>query len=1032
VLRLWIVGRLVAELDGDPVVMPTSERARALIGWLALHPGPHPRPDVAVRLWPDLEPDRARASLRTALWAVHQSWGAAGRYLEASRATVGLIGEDIWVDARDAPDSDLSGELLPGVEDDWVPLAREDHRQAVVAQLVERGAAAEREGDLATAVSLSQEICRLSPLDESAHRALLRRLLLSGNRAEAVVAGREFTERLESELGVRPSPPTRAAHAEAREGTAVASRQRLFGRAAEVAELAARWKLAARGAGQVVLLTGEAGIGKSSLVTELAHRVAATGGRSSIGVGMDVAGRTPFAVWLELCTGLVASVPPVAARAAWPIELNRLSDGLGTRLGHPGSPPPVTAPELERLRVFESVLRLVEWSCADRPTMIALDDAHRADRASLRLTAHVGRRIARLPMLLVLALRDGVPVPEVDAMVADLVARGVPVTQIALSPMTDSAVGALVQSLHAVDSEAQRRVVAAAEGNPLLAVESTRALAAGEEGPPPNLRTAVRAASSRIAPSAAELVRLLAVAGRPLTSAELDRLDVPDAADAEDAATAEGLLTRRDGRLGFRHDLLREAVYADLPNKARLHDRLAAVLDRDKHADMAHHLAAAGRDGESAQQWAAAAAEARAVGALDEAVEFLQRATKLAPLDGWLWLELQEVSAWSGRRAETESAWENALALLPEGDLAAAWDRRGRQFRGVDCNPDASLRAYKAADDLLTDDADPRLRARILVGLAWGDAVAGDGSRFEQLLSTAETLLPARPDAITRSDIAEIRMQGLIRQARFAESVDLAEAAAPDAIAARQPDRAFALLTHAACALTCIGDHEGALGLADRAVEATSGIPSVHIGSLAARAQILARLGRHDEAAETVARERQLAERLDAPILAATATHDAGLVAFAAGRYVEAADLLGRALEEGAAVSRPTAALKRAEALVYAGDPAEATLQLRSAVLEPVTRADQPGSLVPRVAFVQGLIAAAQGEETLARRRFDEAADAWRRLLGSAASATADGYLANLVDLGRPPVVGLVEPARELDRIDEATRALRSVSQPPR
>jgi tetratricopeptide (TPR) repeat protein len=417
---------------------------------------------------------------------------------------------------------------------------------------------------------------------------------------------------------------------------------------------------------------------------------------------------------------------------------------------------------------------------------------------------------------------------------------------------------------------------------------------------------------------------------------------------------------------------------------------------------------------------------------LDEAIEFLQRATALAPLDGWLWLDLQEVDAWAGRRAEMESAWEKSLALLPVGDLAAAWCRRGRQLRSVDCNPEASLSAYATADDLLADEVDPKLRAEILVGLAWGDAASGDGSHFEHLLSRAETLLPARPDAITRSDIVEIRMLGLIRQARFAEAVDLASAAAPHAFAARQPDRAFGVLTNAACALTCVGDHAGALVLADRAVEATIGVPSVHIGALAARAQILARIGRHDDALETVRRQQQLAERLDAPVLAATATHDAGLVAFAAGRYVEAADLLGRSLADGAAVSRPTASLRRAEALALAGDPAEATLQLRSAVLEPVTRADQPGSLVPRIAFVQGLIATAQGDEALARQRFDEAASAWHRLLGSAASATADGYLANLVDLGRPPVVGLVEPARELARIAEATSALHPVSQTPR
>jgi len=1010
-----------AEADGVHVAMPTSERARALIGWLALHPGHHQRVDVAAMLWPDTAPERARANLRTAVWAVHQVWGATGTYVETTRSTIGLVG-DAWVDVRDAPGRE--GELLPGLEDDWVSPAREQHRRAVVSALMDRAETAEREGDVAAAVQVSHQICRLSPFDESAHRALLRRLLLAGDRASAIVASREFTERLRSELGVRPSPPTRAVHAKARAGATGATRPRLFGRATEVAELAAAWKSAARGAGQVVVITGEAGIGKSSLLSELTHRVEATGGRPSVAVGVDVQGQTPFAAWLELCEGLVVTAPPVAAEASWPLELNRLSSDLGARLGHQGSPPSVTAPELERLRVFESVLRLVEWSCADRPTMIALDDAHRVDRASLRLTGHIGRRIVRLPLLLVLTVRDGTPSPELDAMIADLAARGVPVTQLSVAPITDQAVAALAASLHTLGSDELERVVASAEGNPLLAVESTRALAAGGDGPPANLRIAVRASSGRLPHTARQLVQLLAVAGRPLTPTELDRLDIAEIAEAEDAAAVEGLLVRRAGRLGFRHELLRDAVYADLRNTARLHDRMASAIDPSRHADVAHHLALAGRDAESARSWAAAAADARAVGALDEAAGFLTRATSMAPEEGGPWLELEEVCAWSGRRTDMESAWERALTLLPQSELAAAWCRRGRQFRSVVCQPGASQHAYQTAHDLLPEHADPRLRADTLLGLAWGDAVAGEGTRFETLLARVVELLPETPDALTGSDLAEIRMQGLIRGGRFAEAVDVAVAAAPYVTSSRLPDRAYAILTNATCALTCLGDYERALAFADRAVDATSGVPSILLSSLAARAQILARLGRHDEATETVRRQQQLAERLDAPGLSATAAHDAGLVALAAGRYAEAGELLGRALAEGARVSRPSASLHRAEALALAGDAAAASEQLRAAVLEPVGRADQPWSLVPRIAFVQALIASAEGDDRQAGLRLDEAADAWHRVLGSSTSATADGYLANLVDLGRPPVIGLVEPARELARIDETRRRL--------
>ncbi|MCW2771531.1 MAG: transcriptional activator domain [Aeromicrobium sp.] len=1021
-LRLRIVDRLEAEVDGAAVAMPPGGRACALIGWLALHPGPHPRREVAASLWPEMPNDRALANLRTALWAVHRSWGPAGRYVEATRSGVGLVEDDIWVDALQ-DDATIAGHLLPGLADEWAASARDERRRAALDALVERADTAERDGDLSEAVRLNRELCRLCPIDENAHRSLLQRLLLAGDRASAVLASRDFADRLASELGVRPSVPTRAAHARAQAGVARSPRPRLLGRAEEVAGLTSLWHTAARGDGQVVVLVGEAGIGKSSLIAELTHRVETSGGTVAAATGADAAGRTPFSAWLELCDGLAASAPPVPQDAGWPRELNRLSPGLGGRLGHPGPPASVAAPELERLRVFESVLRLVEWSCLHRPTMLVLDDAHRVDGASLRLTAHVARRLAALPVLLVVAHRGGALPVELTTLIADLTARG-PVVEVAVRPLDAPAAAALATSVQSLGVDAVRKVVAAAEGNPLLVVESSQALARGGADPPANLRTAVRASCGRMPTAGVRLVQLLAVAGRPLSPPELDRLEIDGVDALEAAAAAEGLLARRGGSLGFRHELLRAAVSAEIVDPVRLHERIATAVDPSRHADVAHHLAAAGRPGDAAAQWAAAAADARRVGALAEARDFLTRATDAAPADGRLWLELQEVCAWSGRHLEAEPAWDRAVALLPVPDLAAAWCRRGRQLRSVRCDPAASMSAYSVAHDLLTRWSAPRLRADVLLGLAWGDAVAGDGRRHEELLERAERLLPDSLDVRVVSDVVEIRMQGLIRRGLFARAAGVALRAPPHAVSARFPDRAFAVLVNAACALSCAGDRDGSLALADRAVEATAALPAVLIGSLAARAQLLARLGRHEEAADTARRQLALAQRLDAPGLVATTFHDVGLVALAAGRYRVAATHLDRALAAGARVSRPTAGLRCAEALVRSGDPAGARQRLRTVLLDPVGRADQPWSLLPQIAYVRGLVAAAEGDPDTARARFDEARDAWRRVLGSVTARTADGYLAHLVDLGRPPVTGLVEPECELDRIQMSRQVL--------
>ena len=124
-LRLWLCGRFAGEFDGEQLAMPASDRVRALIGWLALHPGSHSRAYLAARLWPDVPDASARASLRTAIWSVRQAWGpAADQVLDGSRNSIGLRSDQLWVDALAVSPADAAagldiGELLAGIDDDW-------------------------------------------------------------------------------------------------------------------------------------------------------------------------------------------------------------------------------------------------------------------------------------------------------------------------------------------------------------------------------------------------------------------------------------------------------------------------------------------------------------------------------------------------------------------------------------------------------------------------------------------------------------------------------------------------------------------------------------------------------------------------------------------------------------------------------------------------------------------------------------------------------------------------------------------------
>src|SRR6185312_11646777 len=107
----------------------------------------------------------------------------------------------------------------------------------------------------------------------------------------------------------------------------------IYGRAAELRTLMAAWTAARAGHGRVVLITGEAGIGKTRLVAELARRAENAGARTAIGAGVDVGGAAPLATWQELVPQLARGVPAPPQDADWPAELGRLAPDIATQLG---------------------------------------------------------------------------------------------------------------------------------------------------------------------------------------------------------------------------------------------------------------------------------------------------------------------------------------------------------------------------------------------------------------------------------------------------------------------------------------------------------------------------------------------------------------------------------------------------------------------------------------------------------------------------------------------------------------------------
>src|SRR5437764_3367692 len=217
-LRIRVLGELELELAGERIAPPRRGPARNLLAWLALHPGPRLRSSVAGRLWPNVLDTSARASLRTSLSALRATIGSAP--LAAGRTHVGLADGHVWVDAHEFDYLRATGraeaalalcraELLTGLDEDWVLVARDEHRDAQGGLLAALAEDAFGRGEPESAVALARRRAALDRLDEAAHRDLMVRLVQAGDRAGALACNERFAERVRRQLGIAPSPATR-------------------------------------------------------------------------------------------------------------------------------------------------------------------------------------------------------------------------------------------------------------------------------------------------------------------------------------------------------------------------------------------------------------------------------------------------------------------------------------------------------------------------------------------------------------------------------------------------------------------------------------------------------------------------------------------------------------------------------------------------------------------------------------------------------------------------------------------------------
>lgn len=281
-----LFGALEVELEGERVVLPPG-KPRSLFAWLAIHRGLHPRRELAGRLWPEVLDSSARASLRSALWALRSALGPAASQVEATREQVGLAADvrtDLGEFRRQLAAGDrraavdlCRGRLLSDLDDEWVLEAREEHARELSDVLAELAAEADSGGDLAAAIRWSRRRLAVDPLSEEAARAVMRSLAAAGDRAGVLTTYDQLRARFRTELGIGPSEATRALARDLGRSDAPGAQRAgigleasddavslgdghpFTGRIAELEALVEVWRQARGGHGGVAALAGEGG-----------------------------------------------------------------------------------------------------------------------------------------------------------------------------------------------------------------------------------------------------------------------------------------------------------------------------------------------------------------------------------------------------------------------------------------------------------------------------------------------------------------------------------------------------------------------------------------------------------------------------------------------------------------------------------------------------------------------------------------------------------------------------------------------------
>jgi DNA-binding SARP family transcriptional activator len=723
----WVMqlcGAVAVRVDDRDVTADLPGRqGRLLLAYLAVNrERACPRGELIDVLWPEQPPAAADAALSALLSKLRRALGAGA---VSGRSELRLTpGGTPWIDVEHAAatarraeaalhDGDWSaagaaaqealaacaGDFLPDCDGPWLHEQRSMQDRLRVRALEALGDASLRAGAPAEAADAARAAVALAPFRESTHRLLMEAHEVAGNPAEALRVFEDLRRLLREELGTAPGPDAMAVHDRLLHGRVSAARRpaapgtapaiparrwpapleaaraghAFVGRATEASRLHDAWREAAGGRRRVVLLAGEAGVGKTRLAAEL-------GGYAHDDGAIVLYGRfeeeapAPYQPVVQMLRGWAggASLAPLAERLGpRAAELGIVLPEFGPAASGDGSSLRGSELGAQRLRFFDALAALLAEIAGSAPLLVVLDDLHWADLPTVQLIGHLARAPAPESALFLATGRAEEGSEALGTLLAGLRREGM-LQRIDLTGLDAVDTGALVTALggRPAGPGFVEQLHGETDGNPFFIAEVVHHLASAdgrlggavaldEAGVPEGVREITGRRLARLSEPVRDMLATAAVIGRAFDFDVLEEVG-PLRGDElvvalEDAVAA--LVLREDpervGRYAFSHALMRATLYDSLSalRRARLHSRAGEALIARRGAQLDPHL------GQLAHHFALAAPVDRPERAVDFALA-------------------------AGRRADRLLAWEEAAghyqAALRARELAGAADDRMR------------------------------------------------------------------------------------------------------------------------------------------------------------------------------------------------------------------------------------------------------------------------------------------------------------------------------------------------------------------